>query len=532
MKQARQNLIILHYHLRPGGVTQVIRRAIPILTAHEKKLTHLYLAGGEEIPSPSWLPALQKKVAPLSVLQRVDLSLNYFSEQRCSPAKIRQSLRCFLNQLFEEAEATTENTVVWAHNLGLARNVLLSAEISNLCLDKKIPLLSQHHDLWFDNRWQHWRAAKKAGCKSEAALASIIFPNRPGVVHAAINQQDEKFFHQFGDKRSLWLPNVSPSFERPPEQKIQQTRAWLTKKINLKKGSESRIWLNPCRLLRRKNLLEALLLMRWFDPQAELISAGEASSEQEHPYARRIAETAKKEGWPLHLAILSGTDSTAPGIEEMMAASDVLALTSLQEGFGLTFLEAAFFGKPIVCRELPNVGPDLAKFGFQFPLAYTDVAVARTLFDEEREIRCQEKLWLQWKNELPASVQPLAEKPELLISPDSPSVSFSRLSLTAQIEVLMHAPQKSRQESRPFNQKLNEAFAIPVNEFPPIKWPTTAAKHLSAEAWAANFQRGVHQAKGFFVTSEKKSPAALQKAFMASNLRSANIFPLLLETDL
>jgi glycosyltransferase involved in cell wall biosynthesis len=52
-----------------------------------------------------------------------------------------------------------------------------------------------------------------------------------------------------------------------------------------------------------------------------------------------------------------------------MGISEAVLLTSIQEGFGLPYLEAAAARRPLVARALPNIAPDCASSGFAFPSA-------------------------------------------------------------------------------------------------------------------------------------------------------------------
>jgi hypothetical protein len=65
-------------------------------------------------------------------------------------------------------------------------------------------------------------------------------------------------------------------------------------------------------------------------------------------------------------------------VPELLAASEAVLLTSIQEGFGLPYVEAAAAGRPLIARHLPNIAPDLHKFGFRLPQAYDEILVART----------------------------------------------------------------------------------------------------------------------------------------------------------
>jgi len=174
------------------------------------------------------------------------------------------------------------------------------------------------------------------------------------------------------------------------------------------------VWLLPCRLLRRKNIAEALLLTRWLRPEAWLVTTGGVSSAEEQAYADALAAAAQTHGWRLRLGILHGDESQKPSVSELLAASEAVLLTSLQEGFGLSYVETAALRRPLVARALPNIAPDLAKFGFRFPQSYREIQVDPALFDWSRERERQSRSFSEWKSLMPSAAAKLAGKPAVL----------------------------------------------------------------------------------------------------------------------
>jgi glycosyltransferase involved in cell wall biosynthesis len=197
-------------------------------------------------------------------------------------------------------------------------------------------------------------------------------------------------------------------------------------------------------LLRRKNIAEALLLTRWLRPEAWLVSTGGVSSADEQAYAWKLKTAARRHHWPLQLGVLGGGEWKKPSVAELLAASECVLLTSIQEGFGLPYLEAAAAGRPLIARALPNIAPDLERFGFDFPQYYREVQVPPELFDWDAEVRRQKKVFRAWKHNLPPACRSLAVEPALLRRARTPGpVAFSRLTLTAQLEVLAQPARKS-----------------------------------------------------------------------------------------
>jgi hypothetical protein len=279
-------------------------------------------------------------------------------------------------------------------------------------------------------------------------------------------------------------------------------------------------------LLRRKNIGEALLLTRWLRPEAWLVTTGGVSSADEKAYAEKLATAARKHDWRLRLGILSGNGQSTPGVAELMAASEAVLLTSIQEGFGLPNLEAAASSRPLVARRLPNIAPDLAELGFRFPQSYDEILTDPRLFDWDEEFRRQEMLFRTWLQRLPRGVRKVAGVPALLARRTAHPVPFSRLTLTAQLEALGHSPEESWNLCAPLNPFLHgwkQRAATGRLQVSP--WPRSAAKRLGGTAYAKCFEQMIRRA-----TQDAGNPAAslsAQEEFIRARLDSAHLFPLL-----
>src|SRR5213075_2873742 len=190
-----------------------------------------------------------------------------------------------------------------------------------------------------------------------------------GVRHVAINQADAAILSRHFAKRAGWLPNLTEPAPAPPPARVRAARNWLGQEL----ADDAPVWLLPCRLLRRKNIAEALMLTRWLRPEAWLVTTGGVSSANEQAYANRLEAAVEQQGWRLRLGLLRGNDSGQPEVDDLLTACEVVLLTSIQEGFGLATLEAAAARRPLIARALPNVAPDLRRFGFRFPQCYPEL---------------------------------------------------------------------------------------------------------------------------------------------------------------
>lgn len=515
---------MVHYHLRPGGIRRVIELAVPHLVRQSPQpITQITFAIGEAADR-NWSDPFIRQLPGIRVKFFVERAFSYLSEQRVAPARITAQIRGALGKLF--ADADSADCLVWAHNLGVGRNLILARELAAACAKRDLPLVSHHHDWWFDNRWSRWPEMRNAGFRTLAAAAEAVFPTSGRVVHAAINQADAAVLQRHFGKRSVWLPNLTELSPPAPKPRVRAARNWLRQKLG---GNGAPVWLFPCRTLRRKNIAEALLLTRWLRPEAWLVVTARASSAGEQPYFQALERAAQKQRWPLHLGILAGNESGKPSVGELLAASEAVLLTSVQEGFGLPYLEAAAAARPLIARRLSNIAPDLDQFGFRFPQSYGEILIAPDLFDWSAE-RARQNKWLQlWRAALPAIARRFVSPPPWLSVEDKSPVPFSRLTLTAQLQVLASPVTDSWAACAPLNPLLQtwrqRAAAGALRVSP---WPRTARRWLGGTAYAERFF-------GALAAGEKSrriiSPADVQADFIETKLAAHNLYPLLWNTQ-
>ena len=448
-----RNLVVVHYHLRPGGVRRIIELALPhIARATPNSLAAIVLATGEK-PENDWREIVTRGLPGTPVHFFYEPAFRYLSEQRSSPEVIRRKVRSALEKLAQTWSPA--ETLFWAQNLALGRNLILSDELAKLSARSGLALLSHHHDLWFENRWARWSEMRTCGFRSLAAVARASFAAKARVCHVTINKLDYAVLSKHLGSQAKCMPNLSDRHGRPSRARIRAARDWLKSHL----GDDRPIWIFPTRFLRRKNLAEAVLLARWLRPEGWFVTTAGVSSKDEQNYAQRLESMALREKWKARFRVLDSNNS-APPIEDIVMASEVMLLTSAQEGFGLPYLEAAAFEKPLIARHLPNVVPDLLELGFSFPHLYEEIRIAPDLLDLKRERSRQQRLWREWKAAMPSLCRRLAKRPVLLNLPAGEPVPFSRLTLTGQLEVLAIAPEQSWEACLPANPLLRDWRAL------------------------------------------------------------------------
>jgi hypothetical protein len=216
-----------------------------------------------------------------------------------------------------------------------------------------------------------------------------------------------------------------------------------------------------------------------------------------------------------------------PAVPELLATSEAVVLTSIQEGFGLPYLEAASAGRPLIARTLPNVAPDLAQFGFLLPQSYDELVVDPSLFDWESERQRQAQIFRVWSHRIPHGCRPWIGTPALLAAGDVPRATpFSRLTLTAQLQVLTAPLERSWELCSPLNSFLIEWRKAAANgQLQATPWPVASEQWLSGAAYARRFERLLQTEP--LPGLEPAAGSATQEDFLRERLDASNLFPLL-----
>lgn len=452
-------LAVLHYHFRPGGVRRVIELGLPALVA-AGGVSHVMLAGGEE-PEPGWEEQMEAALHPCAVTWLIEPALGYWSERTQSAAAVRGAIRDALERI------CPRGGVLWAHNLSVGRNMILTQEVAAM---KGAEVWLLHHDWWWDGRWERWPEMSGQGIESlEAALVATL-PDSPGLRHFCVNAADARRLREWTGREFHFLPNAVI----PEPVTVDETEA--AREFLRRTTGRGASWVYPCRGLRRKNIAEALLAQRLLAPEAATVTTGGVSSAAERGYFSALTAAAERHGWSLHAGVCTG--GGCPPVSHLLSAADAVTVTSLREGFGLPYYEAA--GRPLAARIPAGMEETLRATGFDFQNGWREMLVPRGAFDAGAEAARMEAGRRRLQELLPRALQGLAEQWSRA-GRDAPD--FGTLSLTAQLEVLRQ-PQAAVRDAC---FALNPGLRIPLSPQPP------ASKTWTAQAWAAALLSGARK---------------------------------------
>ncbi len=357
-------IAIVHYHLGPGGVTQVIAA-----TSHEmtrRGIPHVILAGACAEDPPPGLPL------------RIVNGLGY-----AQPAEILHDLLDNLRSAARAALGALPD--VWHfHNHSLGKSPAFTRLVEHLASAGE-RLLLHIHDLAEDGRPEN--AANLQACP-------LPYPLAPHVHYAFLNSRDRSRFIAAG------LPSAQARLLANPIDAQSAAASPL--------GSP--LVLYPVRGIRRKNLGEILLL-------AALAPAGTRFAITRAPRNRQALRL--HDGWrrfaaemklPVSFDVVnreSPVKGAGNSFQHWLDHATHLTSTSVSEGFGMVFLESIAWGKPLLGRALPHLENDHAGHGIRSGPMYQNILVPKQWLDHDALDAClmqtMRQTWGAWFRELPES---------------------------------------------------------------------------------------------------------------------------------
>ena len=329
---------IVHYHLRPGGVTRVVEHAQRALEA--AGVASVVLTGE---PPQAW-------PAPVRVVDGLG-----YDEGRSGDNDGRE-LATRMAEAAREALGRPPDLYHF-HNHGLGKNLGLLVAIGRL-LAGGCRLLLQVHDFAEDGRPGNYRRLLHEFAGGDARqLARMLYPDAPQVHYGVLNRRDHAFLLQAGlsPSRLHLLPNPV----RLPQTGENGQEAFDRK--------EERLYLYPTRAIRRKNVGELVLWAALGAGRDRFATTLAPENPAEYRYYRRWPALAAELGLPVEfdLAGRSGTSFT-----RLLAGAHGLVTTSVAEGFGLAFLEPWLAGRPVLGRDLPEITREFREEGVRLPYLY------------------------------------------------------------------------------------------------------------------------------------------------------------------
>jgi glycosyltransferase involved in cell wall biosynthesis len=340
---------IVHYHLRRGGVSTVIRHAVTSL--QERGHQAVVLVG--EAPDEAAADTLPYAV--IDELGYADGSTRSETSEQLLE-KIRRAVR---------RELGGDPDLWHFHNHSLGKNLAVPKLVHQLATAGE-PLLLQIHDFPEDGRPDNYRFLLQnlAGGERQA-LGPSLYPQAPNVHYAVLNSRDLEFMRNAGvAKHNIhFLPNAVAMADRHPGRENKEPR----------KQDEGRLFLYPTRAIRRKNLGEFLLWSACAPAADDRFAVTLAPrNPAQRPVYEQWVQFASTQHLPVEFEVGRQRGQSLECLFQQAAAA---VTTSIAEGFGLAFLEPWLAGCPLLGRRLPEVTGQFEQSGIDLSFMYDAVRV-------------------------------------------------------------------------------------------------------------------------------------------------------------
>lgn len=338
-------IVILHYHLRRGGVSKVIQYACRALEERDVKICILAGEGTSE-----------ESGAPVCVVPELG-----YGKRAKDAEGLAEQLK---TQARKELGGTPD---IWhIHNHSLGKNLVLPLLVDALVRNGENIVL-QPHDFAEDCRPVNYGYLREG---LGDGFPEKMYPCSERIHYAVLNPRDRDFLAAAGapEEALHMLPN--PVDDAGGDEKIPGAE------VNLPSG---RLYLYPTRGIRRKNLGEVLF---WSAMAADDEWFGITLAPQnpvEQPLYHRWQKLVTELDLPVWFELGNRYD-----LSELYSASECVVNTSLAEGYGMVFLEPWMARRTLVGRDLPETTRGFTSLGMDLNSCYERIDIPVDTVGRER----------------------------------------------------------------------------------------------------------------------------------------------------
>lgn len=428
----------LHYHLRRCGVRTVVENLLRGLIAYshfDKIELDLISCDAQRSPGQELVRSLHEFAQQQGKKVRIHPIEIPGMDYQMEPAANWRQLFAEATDLTDQIKAsmplerhTQDNPyVLHLHNANLGKNPRLTLALKLLAEQlegEDLPawILYQMHDFAEDHRPANWKALCNCSGHYDRQLATeMMYPTSTRVVWACINSADREKLVSIGldpDSVSV-LPNSVDieTFSSPALMDMSDTeleKQHLTsrdfagdlkerigefaRQRNFTFAPNRKILLAPIKTLRRKNVIESVLLLTSLNAQNDcyqLVVTLPAASPADIEYCRAIEQFVKHNRLPVVIGM--GEELLAGGngrvlqsgqvkryaLIDVFSLSEAVITTSVQEGFGYVFHEPWLAGKAVLGRNIPNVTCDFIAAGIRLDHLYDHLLLPCSLVADQ-----------------------------------------------------------------------------------------------------------------------------------------------------
>lgn len=345
-----KRIVIFHYHLNPGGVTRIVESQVESLLDDDREREIIILCG---------------KVANKGNLQTNGVKIienelfNYIDENITDYHKVYQKTKeALLNEI-------KETDILHVHNLNLGKNPIITLIFSELAREG-YSLVNHAHD-FAEDREKNWKLLKSViETEFGGNLNQVLYPSLNNYLFACLNSFDYNRLLSYGVERNkvTMVPNPVIFSERSTSFNAEE----ICETLQISPAKKTITY--PVRVIRRKNIGEFILLCYLFQDIANWVVTQPPKNPVEITPYEKWKNFCLKENIPVCFEAGTKVD-----FEALIKMSDYCITTSIQEGFGMVYMEPWLLGTPVIGRDIEMVTKDLINSGVSFPLLYNSIQI-------------------------------------------------------------------------------------------------------------------------------------------------------------
>ncbi len=295
------------------------------------------------------------------------------------------------DELYRFVERFQIEVLIPQNILAIPMHVPFGLAMTEFIAETGLPTIAHHHDF----AWERERFVVSAvNDYLRAAFPGAL----PAVQHVVINSMAQKELARRCSLASSIIPNIL-DFETPPPELDDYSRDFR-REIDL--ADSDWLILQPTRVVARKGIEHAIELVRRLnDPRAKLVishPAGDEGNEYMQMLRDRI-EDAKIDVRFIADRVGETRGFTPDGkkiytLFDVYPHANLVTYPSHYEGFGNAFLEAIYFGKPVVVNSYAVYARDIDPLGFK--TIEMSQLVTRNIVKQTREVLDNADLRAEW----------------------------------------------------------------------------------------------------------------------------------------
>lgn len=370
------------------------------VTLEAKKWAHIFEKMGHQC---FWMagqldtPSAESHLAPIAFFnhpQVAALQAKLFgiaTRSREVTNEIQALKEILKDELYRFVEKFQIEVLIPQNILAIPMHVPFGLAITEFLAETGLPTVAHHHDF----AWERERFVVSA----VNDYLRAAFPGAmPGVQHVVINSMAQKELARRCSLASSIIPNIL-DFETPAPGLDDYNRD-----VRREIGLADTDWfiLQPTRVVARKGIEHAIELVRRLnDPRAKLIishPAGDEGSAYIQMLRDRI-DDAKIDVRFIADRVGENRGLTDDGkkiytLFDIYPHADLVTYPSHYEGFGNAFLEAVYFGKPVVVNTYAVFARDIDPLGFK--TIEMSQLVTREIVEQTRTVLNDPALRADW----------------------------------------------------------------------------------------------------------------------------------------